>query len=138
MVVITAHRDVAVGDGKPPLQLEFKIHSDFESGSLYMSVFVPSIFTAYEDCCRLPSMYEEIMNETVDYRQSPIQRPGETSPESLKDFTFTRKVYIYHDGGLSEEHIGEIARLHRAAGLTARFRGARYLEYRRAIMTKKS
>jgi hypothetical protein len=112
-------------DGKFTLQVPFKVYADFAGKSKFIGFFLqPSPYT-YEFCETLawaPQKSFDDIEHKVSFDGSAF---GQQT--SLKDLTFSGRVFIYHYDFLSPEQVVALRAIYKQEKLSAQFLGMDYL-----------
>lgn len=129
--LLTLHQNFPCCDAKTKeviITIIGKLHFDFESCSLYVSIFIPK--TEKIECpARVAlSNLDKILN-LKDDTSITVAIPGDMTV-SANDLVFTGRVFIYDENELSEENRSYIFSKAKENGHDIKFRGISYAEER--------
>jgi hypothetical protein len=119
--------------------VEYIIWSDFDTKSLFFSVFLPkSDAYTFKACRFLATKYRAILNGNLQTLMKGIinlSPPGSTA-ETWADLSFSGRVYIYHETPLFPARIETLMEAYKKEGLYPQFRGPDYLVMRHSPLYK--
>jgi hypothetical protein len=107
------------------VEIEGRLLIDSNSGTKFLSFFIPHSSLALEACVILAKRYNEVVPLNGMYIES--HAPG-TAPVSSAQYPFSRKIFVYHDDIFTPEQTGDIYRLFKQEKLQLDLRGPDYAE----------
>ena len=107
------------------------LYGNFDSKSLFMSIYVPQSSLAKNFIYSFGGMYQGVLNDTRQYIKAWAAPQGDNAQRTSEDLKFTGKVFVYYDGMLTDAELAELRQHLISSGLDPTFRGLQYVEYRR-------
>jgi len=94
-----------------------------------MSAYVPAGQDTFDILINLIPRVQEFLKHSLQNPmiQLRMKTQGESDPETLSSFPFSGRIYIYYDGILGSEQLGDLKRAYNVSGLAPEFRGNDYL-----------
>ncbi len=108
--------------------VKYNIWGDFESKTLFFSIFLPESDYTFEACRFLIPIYREILNGDIRSLMKAMihQTPG-SKPESWDELSFSGRIYLYHETHLLPDRIDTLTEEYNNSDLHPQFRGRDYL-----------
>ena len=122
-------RPITFYHNKNPYKVYCLIYYDKSGHTKFISVYVPS----GQDLVDLLSSLIDHVGEFLEHSlKNPVinwraKVQGESEPETFSSFPFSGRIYIYYEGTLGSEELGDLSRAYKARGMAAEFRGSDYL-----------
>jgi hypothetical protein len=105
------------------------VYYDKGSHAKYISVYIP-----YGQ--NMVDLLSSLIDHVGEFLQNSLKNPminsqaklqGESEPETFSSFPFSGCIYIYYEGTLGSEELGDLSRAYKARGMAAEFRGSDYM-----------
>lgn len=106
-------------------KIETQLHMDFNSGSIFISLYIPSSPKTYEICKEMINHYDTILEMQNDTVEVQSHLPGER-PIEMKDLKFSRRVFIYHEYPIFESKLNDLISLYKSKNLQLQCRSTEY------------
>lgn len=108
--------------------VEYIIWGDFDTKTLFYSIFFPKSDYTFDACRFLIPKYKELLSGNIRSLMKGIihQAPG-SKAESWDELSFSGRIYIYHETRLLPDRIQTLMEEYRKADLHPQFRGRDYL-----------
>jgi hypothetical protein len=109
-------------------EIEYLLWADFDTKTIFYSIFLPKSDTTYDACLFLIPKYNEILQGNIKslLRGMIYHAPG-SKEESYADLIFSGRVYIYHETYLLPDKINTLLEEYNKQDLSPQFRGRDYL-----------
>jgi hypothetical protein len=107
------------------VKFEGQVLMDFNSLSYFFEFYIYDCPQAPLLLIKLPDICHYISNSPKP-SQYAIPESFKNKVSSLKDLTFTKKIYIYHEFELTSNDINEITKILKEQNIIAEFRGPLY------------
>jgi hypothetical protein len=120
-------RPINASDGREA-SAETALLIDTTAGVKFVAFYIPRSPLAYEACIFLA-------NNIVDYGRIglEIEHQGDSEPIYSKDFSFSGRIFIYHEDLFSPEQVGELHKIYKERKLILELRGQEYLQLEAAL-----
>ena len=108
--------------------IQYIIWGDFDSMTMFFSIFLPKSDYTFEACKFLIPRYREILNGNIRSLMKGMinQAPG-SKAESWDELSFSGRIYLYHETHLLPDRIETLMNEYKKEGLSPQFRSREYL-----------
>lgn len=106
-------------------KIEAQLHMDFNGGSTFISLYIPSSPKTYEICKEMINHYNTILEMQNNSVEVESHLPGER-PIEMKDLKFSGRVFIYHEYPIFESKLNDLISFYKNKSLQLQCRGAEY------------
>ncbi len=115
-----SHKDFAY-------EIEYIVCGDFETKTLYLSIFLPKSNLTFAACKYLSTGYKGMLDEKLKKLMEAIvhQKPGEAA-ETWAELKFSGRIYIYHETRMLPKKVELLMKDYKEKGLSPQFRGRDY------------
>jgi len=108
--------------------VKYIIWGDFDSKTMFFSIFLPKSDYTFKACRFLIPRYREILSGNIRSLMKGIinQAPGSRA-ESWDELSFSGRIYLYHETHLLPDRIDTLMEEYKKEGLSPQFRSREYL-----------
>jgi len=117
--------DLQDSTGQVGAHVDWRLLMDFPSKSEFIAFYVPPVRDEVPVCIALIDTVHPTINRVSQNLDASAGFAGEST--SLRDLTFSGRVFIYHEWPLSNKQKADIVEAYSAKGLDVQFRGVDYL-----------
>jgi hypothetical protein len=120
-LTLTSPQDATITD-----KVLIQIYNDMDTGTYFVGFYVPMSPRTPEIIRYLTDGY---LSPTLQLRQGveiTSRDPADTTPLKFSDFSFSRRIYVYHESDLSIQDIAALDTMYRNKNLILQLRGRQY------------
>jgi hypothetical protein len=122
---ITPKDGIRIEEKVPPV--EATVYMEWLGKSEFIGFYVPSSNYSFIVCGLLADKWQKIITDANSKVEIQFGVSSSMDKTSLKELTFTRRVYLYHEDSFDLQQLAEIERVYKSQGLSVVFRGPQYL-----------
>ncbi|WGJ13556.1 hypothetical protein QEV83_12735 [Methylocapsa sp. D3K7] len=113
---------VPLSNGKD-LKLEWRIITDFGSHSRFLVYYIPeSAVPTYEVAKLIAGLYQSQLNAF----ETTVRTSADHAAKSSTELKFTGRIFVYHEGDMTDAQRAELIALYKTNGLEPEFRSRSY------------
>jgi hypothetical protein len=123
-----------------PIACMMYVHQDFDSGSEFISFYIPACGKPLEVCDYFVHNYRPQYDQLKQQIHFNIRAAGEAIVDRSIDLNFSGRVYLYHEDDLTYAAFAQITEMFNQRHITVRFRGQNYVtdEWRKRLAMAQS
>jgi hypothetical protein len=110
-----------------PINCVMLVHQDFDSGTEFISFYVPKCGKIVEVCDYFVNNFRRDYDQLKAQIHFNIRAPGETIMDRSADLRLSGRVYLYHEDEITYQALAQVTQLFERHDLTVRFRGPKYV-----------
>jgi hypothetical protein len=126
--------DLQDATGQVGAHVDWRVLMDFTAKSKFIAFYVPAVNDEVPVCLALIDKVQPIMDDLLQHLDASGGFTGEST--SLRELTFSGRVFIYHEWPLSNKQKADILEAYSAKGMDVQFRGVDYLSSHSAPSAK--
>ncbi len=112
-------------DGKD-VEVRITDFRDAHDGAEFLGAYIPRTSETFAIAKDILAGHDKLLGD-LGKGGMAIRALGQTGDESADNVVFTNRIYIYYEGDLNLDQLGQLEKLSKSMGLTTIWRGSEYL-----------